>query len=175
MNKSVRESIGKLGLITKHTVRDLVPSLGKVLLGNISKQHQKEALILLNTLTNLGFRVQETSTVHSFFELLHKGTFEYIVCPSGLSTGLKRRIQISSRDVPCVLFGGASPEENTRSDENRSAAPLASWITIADVSNQQEVKDALHAAQEYEKRFSEIPDEGGDDGENPNESLELAI
>ncbi|MEN9810670.1 MAG: hypothetical protein RLZZ488_2237 [Pseudomonadota bacterium] len=175
MNKSVRESIGKLGLITKHTVRDLVPSLGKVLLGNISKQHQKEALILLNTLTNLGFRVQETSTVHSFFELLHKGTFEYIVCPSGLSTGLKRRIQISSRDVPCVLFGSCSLDEPGRSDENRSAAPLASWITIADVSNQQEVKDALHAAQEYEKRFSDIPEEESDEGENPNDNLELAI
>ncbi|NBW81594.1 hypothetical protein EBR21_07555 [bacterium] len=177
MNKSVRESIGKMGLLTKHTVRDLVPSLGKVLLGNFSKSHQKDALVLSNTLINLGFKVQETSTVHSFFELLHKGSFEYIAFPEELSTGLKRRIQVGCRDTPCVLFGEERPDDATRGEENRSngGAMSFNWVRISDVGNPDVVKDSLKVAQEKERTFTE-PQEGQDDNaENLDENLEIAI
>jgi CheY-like chemotaxis protein len=177
MNKSVRDSIGKMGLLTKHTVRDLVPSLGKVLLGNIAKSHQKDALVLSNTLTNLGFKVHETSTVHSFFELLHKGSFEYIAFPEELSTGLKRRIQVGCRDIPCVLFGEERLDDTNRGDESRSngGAMSFNWVRITDVGNPEVVKEALKVAQEKERTFSE-PQEGLDETpENVDEIYEIAI
>lgn len=176
MNKSVRDGIGKLGLITKHTVRDLVPSLGKILLGNISKAHESDALVLLNTLNNLGFTVYETSTVHSFFEFLHKGPYEYILCPVGLSTGLKRRIQVSCRDIPCLMFGQSHSDEQSRSEENRSANNIIqqNWLRIEDVGDQQGVKYALKTASEAERTFAEII-EPNDDEEDSEPNLGLAI
>lgn len=177
MNKSIRESIGKLGLLTKHTVRDLVPSLGKVLLGNISKNHQKDALVLSNTLTELGFKVQETSTVHSFFELLHKGSFEYIAFPDELSTGLKRRIQVGCRDIPCVLFGEARSDDASRGEEirtNGGALPY-NWVKINEVGNPDMVKSALKDAQERERTFTEQLEPEEDTSETLDENLEIAI
>jgi len=178
MNKSIRESIGKLGLITKHTVRDLVPSLGSVLIGNISKAHESDALLLSNTLSKMGFNVQESTTVHSFFELIHKGAFEYVACPDGLSTGLKRRIQLSCRGTPCVIYGDGSEEESNRGEDSRNGTSAASinWVKISNVTSEDNVKNALTLAQENEKSFSEIPVAQDDEDQNEAEdNLELAI
>jgi CheY-like chemotaxis protein len=177
MNKSVRESIGKLGLITKHTVRDLVPSLGKILLGNISSAQESKALLLTNTLTKMGFKVEEATTVHSFFELLHKGTFEYIACPDGLSTGLKRRIQLGCRGTPCVVFGESPADENLRSEESKTGSSSTSihWIQITDAGHEDTVRNALKAAQENEKTFSDLSVNADDETPENNENFEIAI
>ena len=177
MNKSVRESLGKLGLITKHTVRDLVPSLGKVLIGNISAQHENDALMLSNTLTKLGFKVEEASTVHNFFELIHKGSHEFIACPDGLSTGLKRRVQLSCRGTPCVVFGESSPDEAIKTDEgkNGNSQPIFHWIQITDTGNEETVRSALKAAQENEKPFTELASAEDAESEVNSEDLEIAI
>gem|GEM_PF-733626 len=178
MNKEVRESIGKLGLLTKHTVRDLVPSLGKILLGNISKEVEKEAILLAQSLTALGFKVYESSTVHEFFESLHKGAFEYILCPNGLSTGLRRRIQVSSRGMPCLTFGGRVEGDGARYEESRAQNNSISlqWINIEDVTQLAIIKSALETATLHEAPFHEInSDDGNDSDESSSDKLEVAI
>ncbi|NBX16289.1 MAG: hypothetical protein EBR09_02875 [Proteobacteria bacterium] len=177
MNKTIRGSIGKLGLITKHTVRDLVPSLGKVLIGNISAEHAGDALALSGTLGKLGFKVEEATTVHSFFELIHKGSFEYIACPDGLSTGLKRRIQLSCRGAPCVVFGESQPEEQGKGEDvkNGNATTSIHWIQITDSGSEDVVRDALKAAQENEKPFSDSASADEQETESNSDDLGIAI
>lgn len=152
MNKAVRDSVGKLGLLTKHTVRDIIPSLGKVLLGNITKEHQGIAEKLSKTLKTMGFRVSEANTVHSFFELLHKGNFEYILCPNELSTGLKRRIQVSLKGTPCVVFGESAKDETIKLEEGKNSgqATQISWINIEDPTNTTAIKLAFEFATAHE-------------------------
>jgi len=180
MNKSVRESVGKLGLLTKHTVRDIIPSLGKVLLGNISKDHQQTGSALTHTLGSMGFNVSEATTVHSFFELLHKGNFEYVICSNEISTGLKRRIQVSLKGIPCLVFGDSDAESN-RSEEgkNNLQSSFAHWVKIDEPNNKQNIQVSFEAAvkNELNKGKSKLNTENGDSGQSESEidTLDVAI
>jgi len=156
MNKSVRESVGKLGLLTKHTVRDIIPSLGKVLLGNISKDHLNTGSMLQKTLQTIGFTISEASTVHSFFELLHKGNYEYVICPEDLTTGLQRRIQVSLKGIPCLVFGEPQNAFETSAAESRQGIAAVPWLKIDDPSCEQAVRKTLDAANTYEIERAEF-------------------
>lgn len=181
MNKAVRESVGKLGLLTKHTVRDIIPSLGKVLLGNISKEHLETGDALAKTLKTMGFRVTEATTVHSFFEFLHKGNFEYILCSNELSTGLKRRIQIGLKGTPCVVFGTGSQNSQNKTDDNKvnQVQSQGGWINIDDPNDPSAIKSAFEFAAANELNLSKLkfaPDGDEPDSNGGNQSsLDMAI
>ncbi|MEN9530380.1 MAG: hypothetical protein RI932_2253 [Pseudomonadota bacterium] len=179
MNKSVRESVGKLGLLTKHTVRDIVPSLGKVLLGNISKENHTTGVMLQKTLHSIGFSITEATTVHSFFEMLHKGNFEYVICPEDLTTGLQRRIQVSLKGIPCLVFGEQSASAEPSNDDNRQAAAAAPWLKIEDPGSELSVRKNLDAANTYEAERAEFKYAGENEiDENPEsekDPYDLAI
>jgi hypothetical protein len=113
MNRHVRESIKNHGLITKHTVREFFPSLGQFLLGDFSKDYQSDAKTLQETLSRIGFNVHIASTVHNFFEKLHQNSFEFVAYPDDISTGLRRRIQISCRDTPYIAFGQSAASDKS--------------------------------------------------------------
>jgi hypothetical protein len=140
-NKSVRDNVNKLGLLTKHTIRDLIPSLGRVLLANISQTHELTGNVLHKTLSTMGFRVSEANTVHVFFEMLHKGNFEYVVCPNGLSTGLKRRILVGLRSTPCVIFGASDESEDGKFSSHGNI-----WIGIESPADPDCIRSAFGAA-----------------------------
>jgi CheY-like chemotaxis protein len=179
MNKSVRESVGKLGLLTKHTVRDIVPSLGKVLFGNISKEHRNTGNILQKTLHGLGFSTTEATTVHGFFELLHKGNYEYVICPEDLTTGLQRRIQVGLKGIPCLVFGEQNSNTETSSKDNRQNATPVPWLKIDNPENDQAVRNALDAANTYEAERAEFKfsaeDDNGEPSDQEKDPYDLAI
>ncbi|MEY4066225.1 MAG: hypothetical protein RIR26_2433 [Pseudomonadota bacterium] len=156
-NKSVRENVSKLGLLTKHTIRDLIPSLGRVLLANISQTHEQTGHVLHKTLSGMGFRISEANTVHGFFELLHKGNFEYVVCPEGLSTGLKRRIMVGLRSTPCVTFGTSS-----EADESKTTTQGTIWLGIENPADPECIRNAFEAAI-AQVDFPSLQRTGGDD------------
>jgi hypothetical protein len=180
MNKSVRESVGKLGLLTKHTVRDIIPSLGKVLLGNISKVHQQTGSTLTHTLGSMGFNVSEATTVHGFFELLHKGNFEYVICSNEISTGLKRRIQVSLKGIPCLVFGDSNVESNKSEEgKNNLQSSFAHWVKIDEPNNKLNIQASFEAAVKNELNKSEFrlntENEDNDQSESEIDTFDVAI
>lgn len=170
MNKKLREGSHVTGLLTKHTVRDLIPSLGNVLIGSLSESSNAAGERLLRTLQRMGYSTTVANDVHGLFQLLHKRSFEYIICTSEISTGLKRRIQVSTKGTPCLLFGSNEAAETLKSTEQTTPQTTAHWTPIPDLENEDAIRSAfLQATEDLGARYEgrSTPSEAlGDTKEN---------
>ncbi|MEY2988610.1 MAG: hypothetical protein RJB13_2131, partial [Pseudomonadota bacterium] len=146
MNKSLRERTQSTGLLTKHTVRDLLPSVGNVLIGEFSEQSDSSASSFLKLLQEMGYNVSLANHVHTFFELLHKRNYEYIICSNAISSGLKRRIQVSTKGTPCLLFGPPINSELGKHPEPKTQLSSQNWINIELPANDETIKTAFSDA-----------------------------
>lgn len=181
MNKTLRERTQSSGLLTKHTVRDLLPSVGNVLIGVFSEQNNTHASGLTRLLQEMGYSVELASHVHTFFELLHKRNYEYIICSNEISSGLKRRIQVSTKGTPCLLFGPQLNPELDKQFEPKGQQSAQSWINI-DIPTQSETikiafldaANALAARVEGRSTNTENRDEYEEDGTSSPDPLNAA-
>lgn len=146
MNKSLRERTHSIGLLTKHTVRDLIPSLGNVLLGVFSESEQNAGNTLTQSLQEMGYSVSVAHHVHSLFELIHKKNYEYIICSNEISSGLKRRIQVSTKGTPCLVFGTTERGEEAKLVESKVTPSAQSWTTINTPESHEAIKVAFSEA-----------------------------
>lgn len=146
MNKSLREGALTSGLFTKHTVRDLMPSVGNVLIGDFSECCSDTTQALSTQLQSMGYCISTANHIHSFFELLHKKSYEYIICSNEISSGLKRRIQVSNKGTPCLLFGPPSEVDAGKHSDVKSHPSVQGWITIETPVTCESINDAFSAA-----------------------------
>jgi len=79
-----------------------------------------------------------------------------LICPEDLTTGLQRRIQVSLKGIPCLVFGEPQNAFETSAAESRQGIAAVPWLKIDDPSCEQAVRKTLDAANTYEIERAEF-------------------
>lgn len=151
-HSSMRQNQGRLSLLTRHSVRDLMQNVGKVLVAHFHDDDGEPSEALNANLCRLGFKVSRAQTANCFFELLYRTDFDFVFVPDDMSSGLRRRMALSLRGRTLLTYGkpargGAAPIES----ENQIASSR-----IRNPEDPAEITRSMHEATEKKRKAERV-------------------
>lgn len=97
------------GLLTRHLLLELLQNAGRALVADFDETDKDAAEALAGNLARIGFRVSRATGVNQLVEQLHNTDFGYVFIPTGMASGVRRRVSLAIRGKGCVCYSNGSP------------------------------------------------------------------
>lgn len=136
-----------VGLLTRHSMRDFMQNIGKVLVAHFETRDIEPAESLNANLNRMGFQVSKAQGAHQFFELLHNSEFDFVFVPMQSIGGLKRRVQMALRGQKVINY---ATDPSTLTPELLRESRVQGWVNLSHTDNPAAVTQAIqeHTLQE---------------------------